>query len=55
MTTWDLYFATLVGMAEHPGYLREGTHKPTLEECAIKADEMMKYKLKEKTWPSAQQ
>ena len=46
MTTWELYFATIVGMSMHPGYEREGTERPSLEECADKADEMMEYEEK---------
>ena len=42
MTAWQLYFATLVGMAMHPGYSREGMHRPTLEECAEMADRMVR-------------
>jgi len=38
---WDDFFCTLVGWTMHPGYYRENATKPTLEECAIQADEMM--------------
>lgn len=41
MEVWDLYFASLVSFTAHPGYLREGTHKPTIEECAAMADAMV--------------
>ena len=41
MTVWDVYFAGLVSMTIHPGFNREGTEKPTLEECADMADKMM--------------
>ncbi len=53
MNTWDIYFATLVGMALHPGYTREGTKKPTLDELANLTDEMMNIRSK-RTWPSTQ-
>lgn len=42
MDVWDLYFSTLCSWHLHPGYLREGAVKPTLEECADIADEMLK-------------
>jgi poly-beta-hydroxyalkanoate depolymerase len=39
---WDDFFCTLVGWGEHPGYYRENATKPTVGECADKADEMMR-------------
>ena len=41
MTVWDLYFAGLVAMTLHPGFNREGTVKPTIEDCAETADQMI--------------
>ncbi len=41
MTTWDLYFASLVAWTLHPGYLREGCSPPDLEALAQLADQMM--------------
>jgi len=41
MTTWNLYFASLVSMSLHPGYLRPDTEKPTLHELAQLADQML--------------
>jgi len=39
---WDDFFCTLVGWTMHPGYYRENATKPTIEECADMADEMMR-------------
>ena len=41
-TVWDDFFCTLVGWTQHPGYYRENATKPTLDQCADTADEMMK-------------
>ncbi len=41
MDKFDLFFATLAGWALHPGYLREGSTLPTLETCAIMAEQMV--------------
>ena len=38
---WDGYFAQQAGWSMHPGYYRENATKPTLEECANAADEML--------------
>ena len=38
---WDDYFSTITGWTFHPGYYRENATKPTLEECASIADEML--------------
>jgi hypothetical protein len=38
---FDMYFATLVGMSEHPGYNRENAKRPTIYECAEKAKKML--------------
>ena len=43
MNTWEIYFASLVAMTWHPGYSREDTKKPSIQECAAVADEMMEY------------
>jgi hypothetical protein len=39
---YDIYFATLVGMAIHPGYSRDNVEQPSLQDCSDKAIEMMK-------------
>lgn len=39
---FDLYFVTLVGMSDHPGYSRDNITQPTLEDCAVKAIDMLK-------------
>lgn len=36
-----MFFATLVGMQEHPGYTREGMRPKTVRECAEMADMML--------------
>jgi len=36
-----LYFGTLVGWTLHPGYLKPGSERLTLEQCAILADAMV--------------
>ena len=41
METWDLYFATIVGMQLHPGYARENVKSRSLRECAELATDMM--------------
>lgn len=41
VTVWDMYFAGLVSIAMHPGYLRPGTARLSLEDCAELADEMV--------------
>lgn len=38
---FDMYFATVVGMNEHPGKNRENGGKLTLEGCAAKAVAML--------------
>ena len=38
---WDMYFSSLAGWSMHPGYYRENATKPTLQECAHIADEMV--------------
>lgn len=38
---WDNYFAEVTGWTHHPGYYRENATKPTLEECADIADQML--------------
>ncbi len=43
---WDIYYAAIVSMTLHPGYTREGTAKPSLENCAELADQMLKYRPK---------
>lgn len=40
MDRWDLYFATLAGWTFHPGYSREGTERPTMQDCKDIADIM---------------
>ena len=37
----DLYFAALASWLYHPGYQREGTKTPTLEQIANMVDEML--------------
>jgi hypothetical protein len=41
MTTWQLYFASLVAMTLHPGYTKEGTERPSLESIAAMVDKMI--------------
>lgn len=53
MTIWQLYFATLVGMSMHPGYLKPGTHRPSLTELAHMADSMCE--IEAESWQSTQQ
>lgn len=43
MEIWDVYFASLCGWLLHPGYLREGVQRPTMESLARMADEMLKH------------
>lgn len=46
---WDLYFLTLVGWGRHPGYNRPNTPRPSLEECAKLADDMLE--IRRRKWP----
>jgi hypothetical protein len=41
MEVFDMYFATIVSMAIHPGYARDNVKQMTLEDCAEKAAEMI--------------
>ena len=45
MEVWDIYFSGLVGWSWHPGYLK-GDVRPSIEDCADIADEMMKVREK---------
>jgi len=38
---FDLYFATLAGMNNHPGNTKEPVQRKPLKECAIQAIEML--------------
>lgn len=38
---WSTAFTELVGWLYHPGYNREGTPKPSLEEIADTVDDMV--------------
>jgi hypothetical protein len=42
MEVWDLYFSALCSWVLHPGYLREGAVRPSIEQCAEIADAMLK-------------
>lgn len=42
MEAFHLYFASLASITLHPGYEREGTIRPTLEQLADMALEMVK-------------
>ena len=39
---WAMFFGTIVGMAQHPGYGRPGTDRPQLWELAEMADGMLR-------------
>lgn len=43
---FDIYFATLAGIAIHPGYSRDNVTQPTLEECAKMAQDMIEVRNK---------
>ena len=38
---FDMYFATIVGMNNHPGFQREGAKRLTMEGCAAQAVKML--------------
>lgn len=44
---WDIFFGALVAMTIHPGFNKPNTPKPTLEELAELADQMLKYRVRE--------
>lgn len=44
MDTLDIYFASLVAMTLHPGYLKEGAVKPSLDDCLKISVEALKLK-----------
>jgi len=52
MEVFDVYFATIVGMAIHPGYSRENVKQLTLKECAEVAAEMIQIRQKYTTTPN---
>jgi hypothetical protein len=39
---WELYYSTLCSWHLHPGYLREGAVRPSIDEMADLADEMLR-------------
>jgi len=41
MDLWDYYFGVLASWLLHPGYLREGTKVPSLEEISDLVDKMI--------------
>lgn len=52
MEVFDLYFASVVAMTIHPGFNKPDTHKPTLNELAELAAQMIEVREK---WLSSQQ
>lgn len=55
MDVFDIYFASLCALTLHPGYEREGTERPSIEECAQLALEMIEEREKIKCLLSQQQ
>lgn len=51
---WDAFYAGIVGWSYHPGYNRDNIEKPTLEDCAKVADEMIEIRRKRKCFYSEQ-
>lgn len=41
MDPWDLYFCSLCAWLLHPGYLRDGAARPSLNQIADMVDEML--------------
>ena len=41
LEVWDVYLAEIFGWTFHPGYYRENATKPTMDQCANIADEMI--------------
>lgn len=49
VAVWDVYFAEVYSWTLHPGYYRENATKPTMEQCADQADEMIAFRRKRLT------
>lgn len=43
-TAWDMYFASVVSMNQHPGNNRDNAEKLTIEQCALLADFMITFR-----------
>jgi len=41
MDLWDFLFVQLVSWRLHPGYLREGSHPPSIQEICALTDEIV--------------
>jgi hypothetical protein len=54
LDVFDMYFASLVSMAMHPGYNRDNVTQPTMEECAEQAQEMIEIRHKYVKQPSGE-
>lgn len=56
MSLWDLYFMQVASWLLHPGYQREGTKVPSLEDIADMVDAMMEVRNKRGVvWQDGQQ
>lgn len=50
---WSTFFGQLRAWQRHPGYFRENATRPTIEEDAAEADQMLAEFDKRFAWPSS--
>jgi len=53
ISKFDFYFCQLVAWTLHPGYARVGTPKPTLNDLADQAEELVRISEEKQQWPQS--